>query len=59
MISKENHKNLIIGGGFYYCVVCGGWEPWERFTHYDNLKLYKCDDHCGCNEYDHLYQAVF
>ena len=43
----------------YHCVVCGGWEPWERFSYYDNLKLYKCDEHCGCEDYDHLYQDGF
>jgi len=40
----------------YRCVVCGGWERLECFTFYDNLRLYKCDEHCGCEEYDHLYQ---
>jgi len=40
----------------YHCFVFGGWKQWECFTFYDNLKLYKCDEHCGCEEYDHLYQ---
>jgi hypothetical protein len=40
----------------YRCVVCEGWEQWECFTFYDKLKLYKCDEHCGCDEYDHHYQ---
>ena len=40
----------------HHCVVCGEWELWEHFTFYNNLKLYKCDEHCGCDAYDHLYQ---
>lgn len=40
----------------HHCVVCGGWELCECFTFYINLKLYKCNEHCGCNEYDQLYQ---
>ena len=39
----------------YYCVVCKHWELWEHFSFYENLKLYKCDEHCGCEEYDNLY----
>lgn len=52
----DNYTNCIDINTLHRCVVCRQWELWERFTYYDNLKLYKCDEHCGCFEYDHLYQ---
>jgi hypothetical protein len=51
----DNYSQCITVDTLYNCVACGEWELWERFHFYDNLKLYKCDEHCACDEYDHLY----
>lgn len=49
------YSNCIKVDTLYRCVVYEEWEPWDYFTFYDDLKLYKCDEHCGCFEYDNPY----
>ena len=51
----DDYYHCISIDTLYRCVVCKQWEPWVYFSFYDNLKLYKCDEHCGCEEYDNLY----
>lgn len=50
------YENCIEVNTLYCCVVCEQWELWECFSFYDDLNLYKCDEHCSCVECDNPYQ---
>lgn len=49
------YSNCIKVDTLYRCVVCKQWELWECFVFYDDLNLYKCDEHCSCIECDSPY----